>query len=72
MVEFAHNDSVNESTGYTPFYGNIAEHPRNPLSAPLPHFRPKVPAAEELATQSKEVLQQIRDNIAFAQERQKK
>lgn len=31
-VEFAYNDSVNASTGYTPFYLNYGQHPLTPLS----------------------------------------
>jgi len=31
-VEFAYNDSVNPSTGHTPFYLNYGQHPYTPLS----------------------------------------
>ena len=34
VVEFALNNSVHASTGYTPFYGNGLTHPRVPLTLP--------------------------------------
>ena len=35
MVEFALNNAVHASTGYTPFYVNGLTHPRVPLTLPL-------------------------------------
>eukprot|EP00955_Chlamydomonas_euryale_P021670 228934-Chlamydomonas_euryale.AAC.1 len=31
-AEFAYNDSVNRTTGFTPFYLNYGRHPHTPLS----------------------------------------
>ena len=39
MVEFAINDSVNSSTGHTPFFLNYARHPHTPLSLQFPQRR---------------------------------
>ncbi|GMF44985.1 unnamed protein product [Phytophthora fragariaefolia] len=36
LVEFALNNYVHASTGYTPFYGNGLSHPRVPLTPPRP------------------------------------
>ena len=35
VVEFALNNTVHASTGYTPFYVNGLTHPRVPLTLPL-------------------------------------
>ena len=35
IVEFALNNAVHASTGYTPFYVNGLNHPRVPLTLPL-------------------------------------
>ena len=35
VVEFALNNAVHASTGYTPFYVNGLTHPRVPLTLPL-------------------------------------
>ena len=35
VVEFALNNAVHASTGYTPFYVNGSTHPRVPLTLPL-------------------------------------
>ncbi|KAE9010328.1 hypothetical protein PR001_g15120 [Phytophthora rubi] len=34
QVEFAHNNAVHSSTGFTPFYVNGLRHPRTPLTLP--------------------------------------
>ena len=35
MIEFALNNAVHASTGFTPFYVNSLTHPRVPLTLPL-------------------------------------
>jgi hypothetical protein len=50
-AEFAYNNSVNASTGFTPFYLTNGQHPRTPLALLNPrqsaeHVRS--PTAEEL------------------------
>ena len=41
-VEFAHNDAVHTSTGFSPFYLNYGHHPRTPtaIAADAPSLRP--------------------------------
>jgi hypothetical protein len=36
FVEFAFNDCVNATTGFTPFELSLGYHPRTPLSLPVP------------------------------------
>ena len=46
MLEFAYNDSVNPSTGYTPFFLN---HGRNPTLPVLTGSTSTLPSVEEFA-----------------------
>ena len=56
MAEYAINDSVNPSTGYSPFYLAYGQHPNTALDL----------ATEALAPKAQDFLQQMRDAIDHA------
>lgn len=71
LLEFAYNDTVNASTGYTPFYLNYGQHPLTPLALTSP-----VRTADKLATNIvadlRVHLQRAKTAIQAAQQRQAK
>lgn len=71
FVEFAINNSVNGSTGYSPYYLHNGYHPRMPMSwhRPVPS---SVPSVADMIAKQKEIVQQATKNLQAAQERQKK
>jgi hypothetical protein len=72
--EFAYNDSVNPSTGYTPFYLNHGRHPHTPhvlLTDRPSDDQPGNQAALDTIESLRRDLHQARDNMARAQARQK-
>lgn len=71
-VEFAYNNSVNPSTGYTPFYLNYGRHPNTPLSlSNVRHSSPN-PAVTDFVQHLTETYEAARANVATAQASQKK
>lgn len=68
MAEFAYNNSVNSSTGYTPFFANNARHPR---FLPKAVTNVQVPAAEERASALAQIQEELKSNMAIAAERVK-
>ena len=76
LVEFAMNNSVHASTGYTPFFLNALRHPRTPvsLSTTDESTRPSSAHATDVdrfLTTRSAALRFVRDNLAAAQDRQK-
>lgn len=71
FVEFAINNSVNASTGYSPYYLHNGYHPRLPLAwhRPVPST---VPAVADMMQQNRVCLQRAIDNLTTAQANQKK
>ena len=75
-MEFAINNAIHSSTGFTPFFVNNLRHPRVPATlsdADEPNL-PDTPLRKSVAEfliACRAVLQCIRDNIADAQDKQK-
>jgi hypothetical protein len=71
-AEFAYNNSVNASTGFTPFFLNYGQHPHTPLSLSVPPLEaPSKPVARFLS-EIREHLSGARSAILKAQEVQAK
>ena len=66
--EFAINNAVNESTGYSPFYLSYGYNPLTPANLASPS---SVPAAATLHTQLFQDLKQAKIHLEAAQKRQK-
>jgi len=79
VAEFAINNSVHTSTGYTPFFLNSGQHPLNPLTvgqlgnrSKTMDFRAyKLPAVEAFVKNISEAIHQAKVNLKKAQDRQK-
>lgn len=71
IMEFAYNNSVNASTGFTPFYLNYGFHPRMPgdLDSTIPSCT--TPEATTFLERLKKDLEQARANLEKAQEQQR-
>ena len=73
MAEFAYNDSVNATTGFTPFYLNHGRHPNTPLNLLYPastqHLSESVRA---FVVRMQDDLARAKQCIKAAQERQAK
>ena len=70
MAEFAYNNSIHSSTGFTPFFANTGYHPRWMMLE-----YPKVsnnPAVKDRLEQLKEVQANISDNLLHTQAKYKK
>ena len=70
MMEFAYNNSVNPSTGFSPFFLNYGHHPLVPSSLLKPPAT-NVPAVSEFVAAQASALAQAQDAIVEAQNRQK-
>lgn len=71
--EFAYNDAVNASTGYTPFYLARGRHPHTPLTMFLkPGSDTSTGPARAFAARLREDILKARAAMAAAQERQAK
>jgi len=75
-AEFAYNNSVQASTGFTPFYLNHGRHPHTPLSLTLasvqPSSRDNNPAATDFVGRFQSNLSRAKDALHRAQKRQQK
>ena len=69
MMEFAYNNSVNPSTGFSPFYLNYGHHPLLPASLLQPPAS-EVPAVSDFVASQASALAQAQDAITVAQDRQ--
>jgi hypothetical protein len=73
LVEFAYNDSVQASTGYTPFFLSQGWHPRSPLALlaaqPDAPTTSRAPAADQLIGTAQQIISAAKANIAAAQRR---
>jgi hypothetical protein len=73
VLEFAANNAVQASTGYTPFYLNYGQEVTQPLDHALQQLRPtNNPDADQRIRRLKDDLQRARTNIEAAQKRQAK
>jgi hypothetical protein len=68
-AEFAINNSVNASTGHTPFYLNYGEHPATPITNMIPDID-DVPQAADAIRKIHEALTDAREKMETAQRRQ--
>ena len=68
-AEFAYNNSVNASTGYSPFFLNAGFHPRVPASLLQPESTP-VPSVDAFVQSQSTALALAQDSILRAQDRQ--
>lgn len=71
-LEFAYNNSVNPSTGFTPFYLNYGRHPSFPLSLTNPRTVTPNPTATRFVRQLQADYAEATDRVKKAQEVQKK
>ena len=73
LAEFAVNNAVNISTGFTPFYLNSGQHPINPTML-LKRGKPKISneAVKEALEQMKTALVDAQTNLQKAQKRMKR
>jgi hypothetical protein len=74
-AEIAVNNSVQESTGFSPFYLNSGQHPLLPLSqliSTAAQQNTTVPAATEMLKNLQDDLTAVQQNIKRAQQRQSK
>ena len=71
MVEFAYNNSVHISTGFTPFFLCYGRHPVSPVNM-LIQVETKNEAADSFLRQLSEDLDQAKKNLQKVQDRQKK
>ena len=68
-AEFAYNNSVQASTGHTPFYLNYGQHPRMPMTS-VAEGATRVPAVLEMLSELRTGLTKTKENIKKSQERQ--
>lgn len=70
-AEIAYNNSIQASTGYSPFYLNEGQHPNFPIVQAVSDETQNVSASEAIE-RMKEALMRAKENLIAAQERQKK
>ena len=72
-LEIAYNNSLQASTGFTPFHMNYLQHPNLPLSEALRHSHQcNNPSAADQIELYHRQIQQATENLKQAQQRQKK
>ena len=71
-VEYAINNSVNASTGYTPFFLNYGYHPDSPLDIILDRKETKLQTVNEWVSKMEEDFKEAQEILKSAQETQKK
>ena len=71
MVEYAYNNAVHSSTGYTPFYLCYGRHPLSPVQL-LSQVESKNAAADAFLRQLEEDVVHAMEQLGRAQEQQKK
>ncbi|KAG8871981.1 hypothetical protein FRB97_008124 [Tulasnella sp. 331] len=69
IAEFQYNNSVSSSTGVTPFF---ADQGRHPAIAPQTFNETKVPAAEEMAAQIREIGEEVKAMLKKAEEKHRR
>ena len=69
-LEFAYNNSVNPSTGHTPFYLNSGQHPQLPVTLLTPQPASAHAGVDRFAAHMQAVLQQATTALEHAQESQ--
>jgi hypothetical protein len=70
-AEFAINDSVNSSTGFTPFFLNYGEHPSNPLLGAPPAGPARSLDATAFTEAIADAVKSAKEHLRAAQDRQK-
>ena len=71
VAEFAANNAIKVSTGYTPFYLNAGEDPEFPKNLLVPPGSTSNQAVQEAIDRMKEALDDVKLNLVKAQERTK-
>jgi hypothetical protein len=71
-AEFAYNNSVNATTGFTPFFLNSGQHPHTPLTLSVPPLQPVSKPVAQFLSDIREHLSQARSAILKSQEVQAK
>jgi hypothetical protein len=69
-LEFAYNNSVNPSTGFTPFYLDTGHDPRVPITLLTPHPVSRNPTATEFAAHMQSILETAHSAMRKAQDSQ--
>ena len=69
-LEFAYNDSVNATTGFTPFYMNYGKHPLTPLALLKDGETSGVETTDAFVSRMQTDLARAKESIKKAQERQ--
>jgi hypothetical protein len=72
LAEFAANNAVNASTGYTPFFLEAGQDPAVPMSLLRSNIQTQNQAVNDMADRMKVALASARENIQKAQERMKR
>lgn len=72
QAEFAYNNSVNATTGYSPFFLNNGQHPHTPLSLSVPPLKTPPKSVARFLSDIREHLSRARSAILKAQEVQAK
>ena len=69
MAEFAANNAVHVSTGYSAFYLNSGDHPRVPISLLREGVSSQLEAVQEMVNRMETTLEEAQANLALAQNR---
>ena len=72
IAEFAANNAINVSTGYTPFFLNSGENPTLPEHLVISQGSTSNQAVKEAISRMKEALSDAKSNLAKAQEQMKR